>query len=130
MGAFSDAEKNRMLDAHAGRTAMAANAGFYIKLHLGSPGAAGTTNPAAETTRKAVTFGAAAAAGAISNTVAVSWTAYPNAESLTHVSFWDAAAAGSFLGADDLPVTKVMQIGDTLTIAIGDLDLTITGALP
>ena len=31
----------------------------YIKLHLGDPGEAGTANPAAETTRKAVSFSAA-----------------------------------------------------------------------
>lgn len=130
MGAFSTAEKNRMLDAHVGRTTMTLNAGFFAKLHTGSPGAAGATNPAAETTRKAVTFGAAAAAGAISNTVAFQWTTYPAAETITHVSFWDASTAGNFLGADDLPTARTMAIGDTLTIAIGDLDIDISGTLP
>lgn len=130
MGAFSTAEKNRMLDAHVGRTTMTANAGFFVKLHLGSPGAAGTSNPAAHTTRVAVTFGSAASAGAISNTAAVSFTSYTANENVTHVSFWDAVTAGNFLGADDLPATKSMQIGDTLTIPIGDIDLDIAGTLP
>lgn len=67
MGTYSDGEKNKMLDAWAGRTTYTANAAVYAKLHIGSPGAAGTTNAAAETTRQAVTFGSAAASGAISN---------------------------------------------------------------
>ena len=29
----------------------------YVKLHVGDPGAAGTANPAVETTRKSVSFG-------------------------------------------------------------------------
>ena len=33
----------------------------YVKLHLGDPGEDGTANPAAETTRKAITFSAASA---------------------------------------------------------------------
>ena len=130
MGAFSDVEKNRMLDAHAGRTTMTANAGYFVKLHIGSPGAAGTSNPAAETTRKAVTFGTAASAGSIANTAQAQWTNLPAAETITHVSFWDAVTAGNFLGADDLPAGKTVAIGDTFTIAVAALTLSITGALP
>ncbi len=130
MGAFADASKNQMLDAYVGRTTFTANAAFYCKLHIGSPGAAGTTNAAGETTRQAVTFGSAAASGAISNTAQVQWTNLSTAETLTHVSFWTASTAGTFLGSDDLPASKTVAVGDTLTIAIGDLDLTISGTLP
>lgn len=130
MGAFADASKNQMLDAYVGRTTFTANAAFYCKLHTGSPGAAGTSNAAGETTRQAVTFGSAAASGAISNTAAVSWTNMSTAETITHVSFWTASSGGTFLGADDLPASKTVAVGDTLTIAIGDLDLTISGTLP
>ncbi len=130
MGAFADATKNQMLDAYVGRTTYTANAAFYCKLHLGSPGAAGASNPAVETTRQAVTFGSAAAAGAISNTGAVTWTAVSTTETITHISFWTASSAGTFLGADDLPSSKALTAGDTLTIAVGDLDLTISGTLP
>lgn len=130
MGTMSDAEKNKCLDAHVGRTTFTANAGFWVKLHIGSPGAAGTTNPAGETTRKQVTFGSAASAGAISNTAAVQWTNVSTAETYSHVSFWDASTAGNFLGADDLPATKTVAVGDTFTIPTGDLDLTATGTLP
>lgn len=130
MGAFSDATKNQMLDALVGRTTYTANAAFYCKLHTGSPGSAGTTNAATETTRQAVTFGNAAASGSIANTAAVTWTNVSTTETISHISFWTASTAGTFLGADDLPSSKALTAGDTLTIAIGDLTLSLAGTLP
>lgn len=135
MGAFADASKNQMLDAWTGRTTYTANAAVYAKLHTGSPGSAGTSNAATETTRQAVTFGAAASGGAISNTAAITWTGLagpvsPSTETITHVSFWTASSGGTFLGSDDLPSSKAISSGDTLTVAPGDLDLTVSGTLP
>lgn len=130
MGAFADASKNQMLDAWCGRTTYTANAAVFAKLHIGSPGAAGTTNAAAETTRQQCTFGAAASGGAISNTAQIQWTNVSTAETYSHVSFWTASSGGTFLGADDLPASKTVAVGDTFTIATGDLDLSITGTLP
>jgi hypothetical protein len=126
MGTIAEGERNKMLDALVGRAAYSANAAFYVKLHIGDPGAAGTTNAAANTTRQAVTFGSAAATGAISNTAAVEWTSVPNTETYSHVSFWTASSAGTFLGSDDLSSTAAVTAGDTFRIPVGDLDLTIT----
>lgn len=126
MGTFAEASRNQMLDAWAGRTTFTANAAVYAKLHLGDPGSAGTSNAATETTRQAVTFGSAAASGAISNTAQIQWTNVSTTETITHISFWTASSGGTFLGSDDLPSSKALTAGDTLTVAIGDLDLTIT----
>jgi hypothetical protein len=126
MGTIAVGERNKMLDACVGKTTYTASAAFYVKLHLGDPGAAGTANAAAETTRQAVTFGSAAAAGAIANTVAVTWTNVSTTETYTWVSFWSASGAGTFLGSDDLSSSAAMQAGDTFTIAIGALSLTIS----
>jgi hypothetical protein len=100
-------------------------AAFFVKLHLGDPGAAGTANAAANTTRQAVTF-SAASGGAITNSADVSWVSVPNAETYSHVSFWDAATAGTFLGSDDLAVARTVAVGDNFTIAASDLDLAVT----
>lgn len=116
---------NAWLDALCRSVAYSDPAAFYVKLHLGDPGAAGASNAAANTTRQQVTF-SAASAGAITNSADVVWTNVPNAETYSHVSFWDAAAAGTFLGSDDLAVSRLVAIGDTFTIAAGDLDLAIT----
>jgi hypothetical protein len=126
MGTIAEGERNKMLDALTGRTTYTANAAFYVKLHLGDPGAAGANNAAANTTRQQVTFGNAAATGAISNTAAVEWTSVSNTETYSHVSFWTANAAGTFLGSDDLSSTAAVTAGDTFRIPVGDLDLTIT----
>lgn len=115
-----------MLDALVGRTTYTANAAFYVKLHLGDPGAAGTNNAATETTRQAATFGVAADAGAITNTAQVQWTALAATETISHVSFWTASSGGTFLGSDDLAVAQNVNAGGMLTIAVSDLDLTVT----
>lgn len=96
---------------------------LHAKPHIGNPSAAGTANPATETTRKSFTR-AAAAAGATSNAGALQWTAYPAAEDVTHFSLWDAAAAGNCWGIVAV-VANALAIGDTLNVAIGDLDLSL-----
>lgn len=67
MGTFAEGQRNAMLDAWAGRAAYT-QTDVWVKLHTGDPGAAGTSNAATNTARQQVTFGAAAASGAISNT--------------------------------------------------------------
>lgn len=126
MGSIAVGERNKMLDALTGRGNYTANAAFYVQLHTGDPTAAGTSNVATETDRQAVTFGDAASSGAISNTAAVTWTNLAATETLTHVSFWTASTSGTVLGTDDLPTSKNVNAGDTFTIPIGDLDITIT----
>lgn len=125
MGTMSDFVAHSWLDALARGVAFD-NDEVWVKLHLGDPGAAGTTNPAAETTRKQATFGAAASGRAISNTVAVEWTNVPSAETYSWVSMWSASTGGTFLGRDDLSSPAAVDVGDTFRIPIGDLDLTVT----
>lgn len=125
MGTFADGVANSFLDAFA-RNVSYANAAVWVKLHLGDPGAAGTSNPAANTTRQQATYGAGAASRAITNTVAVEWTNVSNSETYTHISLWTANAAGTFLGSDDLSSSAAVTAGDTFRIPIGDLDLSFT----
>ncbi len=126
MGSIAEGERNKMLDALCGRAAYSASAAVYAQLHTGDPGAAGTSNVATETTRQAVTFGSAAASGAISNTAQVQWTSLAATETISHISLWTASSAGTFLGSDDLASAQNVNAGGTLTIAVGDLDLTVT----
>lgn len=93
----------------------------WVKLHVGAPGAAGTSNPAAETDRVQANW-TAAAAGAASNSNALVWNAVAGAEDYTHFSLWDANAAGNF-GLSGTITANAVAIGDTFTAAIGDLDV-------
>jgi hypothetical protein len=68
----------------------------------------------------------AASGGSCTTSGALSWTNVPNAETYSHVSFWDASTAGNFLGSDDLAVARAVAVGDNFTIAAGSLTLTLT----
>lgn len=116
---------NAILDALCRSVAWSEPAEFWVKLHTGDPGAAGTANAAGETTRKQATF-SAAAGGAITNSVALEWTGVSTTETYTHVSFWSASAAGTFLGSDDLAASKSVDAADDFTIPAGDLDVSLT----
>lgn len=89
---------------------------IYVKLHIGDPGENGTANPAAETDRQPVTFGAASA-GAVVSTGTVTWSNVSTTETITFVSFWDNDPAGNCIGVAQLNVSAVLTAGD-------DLDLT------
>jgi|EndMetStandDraft_8_1072994.scaffolds.fasta_scaffold55923_3 hypothetical protein len=96
----------------------------WVKLHIGAPGANGTSNPATETTRQQATW-SAAAAGASANTNTLTWTAVAASEDYTHFTVWTANAAGTF-GFSGTITANAVTAGDTFTIAIGDLDVTLT----
>ncbi len=121
------ATANAILDGIARSTTWTEPAAFWIKLHVGDPGAAGTSNAATETTRKQPTFGSGASGGAISNTAAVTWTNVAGTEDYTHWSAWDASTGGNFIMSGTITANAVVT-ADTFEIPIGDLDLTATVA--
>jgi hypothetical protein len=93
----------------------------WVKLHVGAPGAAGSANPAAETTRKQATW-QAAASGASQNTGALSWSAVAGSEDYTHFSVWTASTGGS-CGYTGQITANPVSTGDNFAIATGDLDV-------
>lgn len=95
----------------------------WIKLHVGAPGAAGTSNAATETTRKQVTWDASAS-GHSQNSNGLSWATVAGSEDYTHFTLWSASTAGNF-GASGQITANPVASGDTFAIAIGDLDMTL-----
>jgi hypothetical protein len=114
---------NKFLDAVGNATSYSA-ANVYVKLHIGDPGAAGTTNPATETTRKLVSFGAASAGGLTSD-VDVSWTNIAGSEDATFFTVWDNLTAGNFLFSG-IVAGNAYTAGDTFTIPSGSLTVSLT----
>lgn len=112
--------------AAAANTALDAALAVYtwVKLHTGDPGAAGTANPATETTRKQATW-RASASGASSQSNALTWTNIAGSEDATHVSVMTASTAGS-VGFTGTVTANPYVAGDTFTIAIDDLDIAFT----
>lgn len=121
---LASAFANSVLDCLCNATNITAPAGFFLKLHTGDPGAAGTSNAAAETTRQSCSM-AAASGGSITNDAAVVWTAVSTTETYAAVSFWSASSGGTFLGSDDLAAPIAITAGGTFTLRTGDVDLTL-----
>src|SRR4029077_6344097 len=100
-------------------------ANVYIKLHIGDPGAACTSNAAGNTTRTAAIFGAASG-GVITTTADVTWTNVSTAETYSHFSLWDASSAGNALGSGALTASKTVAVGDTFTLTSATVTYTFT----
>lgn len=103
-------------------TAPTTYANPYVQLHTGSPGAAGTTNIAGETTREQLTGTFVVSAGASTNPAAVNWTSVSTAETYTDVSLWSAATGGTFIASGTITANAV-AIGDNFSIPIGDMTI-------
>jgi hypothetical protein len=114
---------NKWLDALGNATAFSVTTA-YIKLHVGDPGSAATSNPATETTRKSASFGAAAT-GNIASDADISWTNIAGSEDATHFSAWDNLTAGNFLFSGTI-TGNPYTAGDTYTIASGALNVSLT----
>ncbi len=96
----------------------------YVKLHTGDPGAAGTSNPAVETTRKSVSFGISTT-GALASDADISWTNIAGSEDANHFTCWDALSGGNFLFSGTIQANPYTA-GDTYTISSGNLTVSLT----
>lgn len=87
----------------------------YVQLHIGDPGAAGTSNPSVVTTRQLATF-LTAASGALALSVSPTAWNMTATETIQAISLWSAATAGTFYWSASLAVNKTVANGDTLTL--------------
>lgn len=84
----------------------------FIQLHTGDPLAAGTTAVANSSTRKAITW-AAASGGSMALSTLADFTG-TTSETITHVSLWTAASAGTFLQSFALTASQAIINGSVL----------------
>lgn len=94
----------------------------YVKLHLGDPGEAATANAAVETTRKLISFNAAAS-GSMASAATVTWTNVSTTEIYTYWSLWDALTAGNALWSGAFNTSASVTAGDTFQITALTLTL-------
>ena len=114
---------NAWLDAVGNNTSYAVGT-VYVKLHVGDPGANGTSNAATETTRKAASF-AAASSGSIASDADITWTNIAGSQDATHFTAWDNVSTGNFLFSGTV-TANAYTAGDTFTIASGSLTVSLT----
>lgn len=97
-------------------------AATWVQLHTGSPGASGTSNLSAVTTRQQATFSAASSGALALSTSPSPWDMTTN-ETITDVSVWSLATGGTFYWSAPLSVSKTVANGDTLTLNTCGLSL-------
>jgi len=112
----------KILDHTTGKAAWTMPTTVYVKLHLGDPGEAATSNAAVETTRKSASW-ASAASGAIATSATMEWTNVSTTETYSHWSMWDNLTAGNALWSGALATSAAVTAGDTFQITSLTLSL-------
>lgn len=107
--------ENELLDTLRGSGQAYSASATYLKLHIGDPTETGTGNPATETIRKAVSFGAASG-GSMASTGTVEWTLVAATETYSYWSMWDAETGGNCLWYGALSSNASVTAGDTFEI--------------
>lgn len=98
---------------------------LFVGLHTADPGAAGTTAVSAgSTTRQSFTFNAPSSHILALTATPTAWTNGGTSETLTHVSVWSAASAGTFLFSAALSAGQAWASGNQFTLTA----LTLTQA--
>lgn len=110
---ISNYAENKLLDT-LGNTSFAVTTA-YVKLHTGDPGEDGTANGATETSRKSVSWNAAAS-GSKSSSATLTWTNVAATETYSHWSMWDNTTGGNCLWTGALSSTASVTAGDTFEI--------------
>lgn len=101
---------------------------WYVALHTADPTEVGNVGELSGNgyARQAVTF-TAPASGATDNTALLTFgpNTTTNWGSVSHLSVWDAVTAGNCLAKGALSSAVTINVGDSLTIAAGALDITL-----
>lgn len=123
----------QLLAAAARGTALTPPAAWWVQLHTGSPGAAGTTAVAAETSRRQVTFDAVVTATGtvtVDSTADALWAAVvaPGGQTYTHFTVWSASTSGTFLWSGTFPTPVAVTDGAPVRIPADQLTAVFTTA--
>lgn len=125
---------NKLLDHQLGKTSFTMPT-VYVGLSSTTPALNGTgiTEPSGGSYARVATSGAtwnAAASGATSNAAAITFPTatadWASGANLTYGVLYDASTAGNVLAYGALTVAKNVLNGDTASIAIGGLTVTIS----
>jgi len=126
MSAMSDYLENEILDHILGTGAYTMPTTVYVGLSTGSfnDDNSGTELTGNNYARESISFGAATS-GTASNDAAVEFNAATGSwGTVSHFGIFDALTSGNLLIHGALTASKVIEAGDILKIAIGDMDIT------
>lgn len=127
-GNLSDFLEIKLLDHFLGTTAFAMPTPIFVALFTAAPNDAGGGTEVVDAggstyARQTATFNPAAA-GATSNDVDIDFENMPSC-TVVAIGIHDAITGGNLLVHGTLTANKSLDLGDTLRIAAGDLDISI-----
>jgi len=129
MAALSDYAEKLLLDFLMTTGTATRPTNWYVALYTGAPSdsGGGTEVSAGGYARQSVSFDAASSpGGTTSNSGEVSFTASGgDYGTVTHMGIFDASTSGNLLWHGALTASKTVADGDTLTFAVGNIDLTM-----
>jgi hypothetical protein len=137
-GSFSDYLENKILDLVFNGTAFTPPATYYAALYTAAPSDSGGgtevstgvwTNYARIAVTKNTTNFPAASGGAVANGAIIDFgtaTISGTAPVVAAIALLDASSAGNLIAWADLTVNKTINNTDPVSVAIGDLDITLT----
>ena len=129
MAALSDYAEKLLLDFLMTTGTATRPTNWYVALYTGAPSdsGGGTEVSAGGYARQSVSFNAASSpGGTTSNSHEVSFTASGgDYGTVTHMGIFDASSSGNLLWHGALTASKTVADGDTLTFAVGNIDLTM-----
>jgi hypothetical protein len=126
MSALSDHLENEILDHILSTGAYTMPTNVYVGLSTGSfnDDNSGTELSGSGYTRKVASFGAASS-GTASNDAAIEFPAATGSwGTVSHFGIFDASSSGNLLIHGALTSSKVIESGDILKVAVGDMDIT------
>ena len=115
---------NSVLGLLLNGTAFSGFAATYVQLHVGAPGAAGTSSVAGNSTRVAAGAFAAPSGGSTTNSGAINWTSVSTSETYSHASLWSASSGGTFIASGSITAGAIL-VGQNFTIPAGGLSVTL-----
>jgi hypothetical protein len=127
------AERNAILNAYlpgASSASYTGNTSLFLSIHTADPGDTGASEYTGYSggLRKAITFGAAANAAAVSaGTSAQQDFTAMGATTITHVGLWSANTGGTFKGGGALGAARTTASGDTLRFSAGAVTKSLGG---
>ncbi len=130
MAAMSDYLEAALLDHTLGTSAYTFPSTVYLSLHTDDPTDVTATALSTEVTggsyaRQIITFDAAAgSSGQVSNSIACVFPDMPD-ETVTHIGVMEDLTAGELLYHGALDVVKDMDAGDTVSVAVGAITVTL-----
>lgn len=130
MSSFSDYAENKVLDHIVGKTSFTMPT-VYLALFTAAPSdSGGGTEVSGNNYSRKSTAGSdwvAASGGATSNATVLTF-ATPSGSwgTVTHFALFDASTTGNMLAWAPLSASQAVGTGNTVSFAIGDLDITLT----